>query len=130
MPRYLFVAVVIWPMCCHTAIPFRRHSVWHPRPVTVYRHMADLSMCYLFTIDLETSHWNTQLPNCPMSCVRPDRETLPRPSAHTSTQLYDAVMVVVSQKLGRKCTVPSESWTRELWCANPLRYPLANNLVN
>ena len=35
-----------------------------------------------------------------------------------------SVMVVVSQKLGRKCTVPTGSWTRDLWCANPSHYPL------
>ena len=40
-----------------------------------------------------------------MSCVRPIREILPRLSKHTpaNAQLYDAVMVLVSQELGRKC---------------------------
>ena len=40
-----------------------------------------------------------------MSWVRPHREILPQPSAHTpaNSQLYDAVLMVVSQKLGRKC---------------------------
>ena len=27
--RCLFVAVVLWPMCCHTRIPCRRHITWH-----------------------------------------------------------------------------------------------------
>ena len=47
-----------------------------------------LSLCYPLM-------WNTQLSNL-MSWVRPDREN---PSTHT--QLYDAVMVVVSWKLSR-----------------------------
>ena len=37
-----------------------------------------------------------------MSWLTPDREILPRPSTNTSPQLCDAVMVVVSRKLGRK----------------------------
>ena len=45
---------------------------------------------------------NSQLPIL-MSWVRPDRKILPRPSTHTANaQIYDAVMVVVSQRLGRK----------------------------
>ena len=37
--------------------------------------------------------------------VRPVRDILPRPSTHViNAQLYDAVMVALSQKLGRKCT--------------------------
>ena len=59
-----------------------------------------------------------------MSWVRPDWEILPRPNTHTSdAQLYDAVMVVVSRKLGRKCLVSTESLIRDLWCVNPLHYP-------
>ena len=42
-----------------------------------------------------------------MSRVRPDQEILPRSSTHNiNAQLDDAAMVVVSQKLSRKCTVP------------------------
>ena len=33
------------------------------------------------------------------------------PLGQPDAQLYDAVMVVVSQKLGRKCTVPTEPGT-------------------
>ena len=85
-----------------------------PHPVTVYKHSADLLM------------WNTQLPIV-MSWVRPDQEILPclRPSTHTSEG--DAIMVVVTQRHGRKCTVPNEYSTHDLWCANPLRYPLTHS---
>ena len=48
-----------------------------------------------------------------MSWVRPYPEIFSRPSTHTSKHsLYDAGMVVVSQKLGRKCTIPIGSWTQ------------------
>ena len=42
---------------------------------------------------------------------------------HTSAnaQLYGDVMVVGIEKLGRKLTVPTESWTRNMWSVNPLR---------
>ena len=26
----LIVAVVLWPMCCHTGMPCHRHRTWHP----------------------------------------------------------------------------------------------------
>ena len=78
------------------------------------RHGSSTHWCW-------TSHWNTQL-SILMSWVRPDQEILIRPSKHTSTQINDAVMVAVSQKLVRKCILPSEFWTQDLWCANPLRF--------
>ena len=97
-----------------------------PHPVTVYRRGADLS-CFHWC---GTSHWNTQLPIL-MSRVRPDLEILPRPSTHTSkTQLYDAVTVVVSRKIGRKWTIPTRFWSWDLWCVNPLHYPLAHSCFN
>ena len=51
------------------------------------------------------------------------------PSTHTpaNAHLYDPGTVVVNKKLGRKYTVPTGSWTRDLWCANLLRYPLAHS---
>ena len=68
-----------------------------------------------------TPHYNTQL-TILMIWVRRDRYILPRPSTHTpaNAQMYDAVVVVVSQKLGRKCTVPTVSWT----CGVPIHYAI------
>ena len=59
------------------------------QPIDVERHTAD---------------WNTQL-SILMSWVRPDREIIADPP-HTlaNAQLYDAGMVVVSKKVGRKRT--------------------------
>ena len=58
-----------------------------------------------------------------MSWVRPDWEILPQPSTHSvNAQLYAAVMVVVSQKLCRKCTIPADQWY-----VNPLCYPIAQS---
>ena len=63
-----------------------------------------------------------------MSWVRPDQEILPDLlHAPANAQLYDAGMLVVSQKPGRNCTVATEFWTWDLWWVNPLRYPLANS---
>ena len=67
-----------------------------------------------------TSHGNSQLLIL--------MSFLPQHSTHTANaQLFYAGMMVVGQKLGRKCTVPTGCWTRDLWCANPLRYLLAHS---
>ena len=57
-----------------------------------------------------------------MSWVRPDQEILPRLSSHTpaNTQHNDAYIVEVSQKLVRKCPVPTESLIPDLWYMNTL----------
>ena len=81
----------------------------------------------VLSIDVEC---HTGIPNYPIWCLGSDRigKSLPdRPHTPANAQLHDAVMVVVSQTLGWKCTVPTESWIRDLWCANPLRYPLAHS---
>ena len=62
-----------------------------------------------------TSHRNTQLPIL-MSWVRP---------SHTHQRMLNFMMVVVSQKPGRKCIIPTGSWNQDQWCANPLCYQLA-----
>ena len=70
-----------------------------PHRVTVYRHGTDLSLCYplMWNVTLEYTaiHFNV---------LGQTRSGNPSPTLHT--QLYDASMVVVSQKLGRKCTLP------------------------
>ena len=67
-----------------------------------------------FTLDYTTTHFN-------VLGQTSDPEVLSRPSTHTpaNAQFNDAVMVVVSVKLGRKRTLLTESCTRDLWCANP-----------
>ena len=104
-----------------------RHSIQTqdttPQPVTVYRHRADLSLCYPMmwnvTLGYTTTIW--------MSWVKPDRES---PISRTHQWTLNFMMLlwwVASQKLGRKCTVPSGSCNRDLWCANPLRYLLSHS---
>ena len=85
----------------------------------------DLLLCYplMWNITLEytATHFNV------LGQTRPEN---PSPTFHThqrKLKLYNAVMLVVSQKLCRKCTVPTESWTRDLWFVNPLRYRLAHS---
>ena len=64
-------------------------------------------------ITTERSHRNTQLLTDPIGESFPD---LPHTSANA--HLYDTGMVVVSQKLGRKCTVPTGYITRkQLWAS-------------
>ena len=70
-----------------------------PHTVTVYRHGTDLSLCYTLMKNVTLENIATHL----LSWVIPERESYPDPP-HTpaNAQLYDAVMVVVSRKLGRK----------------------------
>ena len=117
------------PACSSGTLPHRnvmpQTQDMTSQPIRVYRHGADLSLCYPLiwnvTLEYTTTHFNF------LGETRPGN---PSPTFHINTpataQFYDAVMVVVSQKLGRKFIVPTGSWTRDLWCANPLRYPLAH----
>ena len=79
-----------------------------PHPVTVYQHRANLSLCYPLmwnvTLEYTTTHFNV------LSKTFPD---LPHTPANA--------------QLGRKCIAPTGSWTRDLWSANPLHYPIAHS---
>ena len=94
-----------------------------PLPVTVYRHGAELLMCSQWMWKVTMEYISPHL--IVFGQIRPGN---PSPTFYTpaNAKIYDAVMVVVSQKLRRKCAVPAESWTRALWSANPLRYPLVH----
>ena len=85
------------PICCsgtltnvlphRNAMPQTQDKT--PHPVTVYRHEADLSLCYPLIWNVILEYTATHF----MSWVRPDQEILPRPSTHTSelpilTHLY------------------------------------------
>ena len=37
--RCLLIAVVLWPLCCHTGLPCCRHRTWHPTP-SQYTYMG------------------------------------------------------------------------------------------
>ena len=93
--------------------------------VTIYRHRADLS-CYpsMWNVTLEYTTTGTHLNVLDQTQSGNPSATFPHTPANV--QLYDTGMVVVSQKLGRKCTLCTESWTWVLWCANPLCYLLAH----
>ena len=71
-----------------------------PHTVTVYRHGVDLSLCYRIM-------WNVT-PEYTATHFNVLGET--RPSTHTSER-----------------STSCWSWTRDLWCANPVRYPLAHS---
>ena len=96
----LLVALIFWPMCCHTGMSCCRHRTWHPTPPqSSSPHMVYISPKTLGSKDASqytdtgptyhvihwcgTLHWNTQLPLL-MSWVRPDWEILPQSSKHTS----------------------------------------------
>ena len=92
-----------------------------PHPVTAYRYRADLSLCYplmwIVTLEATSACFNV------LGLTRWRNPS--RPSTHAvNAQLCDVVMVAISQNPGRKSTILSVSQTRDLWCANPLRYPL------
>ena len=71
------------------------------------------------------SHWNTQLPIL-FNVLGQTRPEYHSPTFHLHMRTLNFMMLVVSQKLGRKYSVPTGSWTRDLWCANLLRWALAH----
>ena len=88
------------PMCCHTGhdTPSRHSIQQQDQPVIV------------LSIDME-HHYYWKLHNCSILCLGPDPivKSFPDlPLTPANTQLYDAVLVVVSQKIGRKCIVPTK----------------------
>ena len=94
-----------------------------PHPVTVYRHGADLSLCYpsMWNVTLEytSTHFNV------LGETRPGN---PSPTFHTHQRTFN-LMLSWWSTVGSsvESTVPTGSWTRDLWCANPVRYPLAHS---
>ena len=100
--------VVLWPMFCHTGMLCLRHATPSQNTDTGPTCRWAFRWCW-------TSHRNTQLPIL-MSWVRP---------SHTHQRMLNFMMVVVSQKPGRKCIIPTGSWNQDQWCANPLCYQLA-----
>ena len=92
-------------------------------PVTVYRHGADLSLCYpsMWSITLEytATHFNV------LGETRPGN---PSPTFHTHHRKLN-LMLSWWSTVGSsvESTVPTGSWTRDLWCVNPVRYPLAHS---
>ena len=94
-----------------------------PNPVTVYRHGADLSLCYPLmwnvTLEYTATHFNV------LGETRPGN---PFPTFHTQQRMLNLMLLwwlTVGSSV--ESTVPTGSWTRDLWCANPLRYPLAHS---
>ena len=96
------------------------------QPVTVYRHGADLSLCYLFyllmwnvTLEYSATHFNV------LGETRPGN---PSPTFHTPQRTLNLMLLWWSTvRSSVESTVSTGSWTRDLWCANPLRYPLAHS---
>ena len=94
-----------------------------PHPVTVYRHGANLSLCYpsMWNVTLEytATHFNV------LGETRPGN---PSPTFHTHQRTFN-LMLSWWSTVGSsvESTVPTGSWTRDLWCTNPVRYPLAHS---
>ena len=94
-----------------------------PHPVTVYRHGANLSLCYpsMWNVTLEytATHFNV------LGETRPGN---PSPTFHTHQRTFNLMLSWWSTVASSvESTVPTGSWTRDLWCANSVRYPLAHS---
>ena len=113
-----------WSSCTLTSVLPHRNSMLQIQGMPPHPTPSQYTDTGLTSRDIHwrvTSHSNTIL----MFWVRPDLEILPD-LPHMQQKLnLEAVVVVVSRKLGRRCTVHGESWFRDLRCANPLRFPIA-----
>ena len=94
-----------------------------PHPVTVYRHGAYLSLCYPFM-------WNVPLEYTAMhfNALGETRPGNPSLTFHTHQWMLN-LMLLWWSTVGSsvESTVPTGYWTWDLWCTNPLRYPLAHS---
>ena len=88
-----------------------------PHPVTVYRHGAGLSLCYQLmwnvTLEYTATHFNV---------LGKTRRGNPSPTFHTQQRTLNSMLLCSVES-----TVPTGSWTRDLWCANPLHYLLTHS---
>ena len=96
-------------MCCHTRNAMMQTQDMTPHPVTVYRHWADLSSWYPLMWNVTLEYTTTDF-NILGETPDPIGKSFPNLSHRpVNAQLYDADMVVASQKLGRKGIIPDES---------------------
>ena len=94
-----------------------------PHPVTVYRHGADLSLCYTLMWNVTLEYTATQF-----NVLGETRPGNPSPTFHTHQRTLNLMLLwwlTVGSSV--ESTVLIGSWTRDLLCANPLRYPLAHS---
>ena len=94
-----------------------------PHPVTVYRHGADLSLCYPLMCNVTMEYTATHV-----NVLGETRPGNPSPTFHTHQRMLNLMLwwwLTVGSSV--ESTVPTGSWTRDLWCENPLRYPLAHS---
>ena len=102
----------------HGILP--RHSIqthdMAPHPITVCRHRADLSLCYLLmwnvTLEYTTTHF---------IILGQTRSGNPPPTLHTHQRSINLMMLLWWQSVGN-----SVERVPYLLCANPLRYPLTD----
>ena len=97
-----------------------------PHPVTVYRHMT-MSLCHPLmwnaTLEYTTTHFNV----LGQAVTRPRN---PPSTFHTHTSGRSTLSCLCMMLLWWYSVISSVesvsfpmSWTRGMWCANPLRYP-------
>ena len=102
------------------AMPQTQGTTLHP--VTLYRHRAYLSLCYLLMWNTGTSHWKIYIATH-FNVLGKTQQGNTSPNA----QLYDAVMVVVSRKLGREYRTDQVLSSGLVVCESITLYPLAHS---
>ena len=110
------------------AMPQTQDVTHHPVTLYMYRHRADLSLCYLLMWNITMEYTTTQFYVLGKNqSGNYSFRNLPHTPANA--QLYDAGMVVVSRKHGRMYTVPTvvglEPGTCGVWIHYPIRSPTA-----
>ena len=94
-----------------------------PHPVTVYRHGADLSLCYPLMCNVKLEYTATHF-----NVLGETQPGNPSPTFHAHKRTLNLMLLWwLTVQSSVESTVPTGSWTKDLWCANPLRYPLAHS---
>ena len=92
----LLVAVVLWPVCCHTDMPCCRHRTWHP---TLTCHSIQIRGRPVVVLTINVEH-QTGRHNHPLKCLRSDtnEKSFPKLTHTANTQLHEAVVMASSIK--------------------------------
>ena len=97
----------------------RQTTTWHPTPSQYTDTGPTCPLMWNVTLEYTATHFNV------LGETRPGNPSLTFHTHQRTLNLMLSWWSTVGSSV--ESTVPTGSWTRNLWCANPLRYPLAHS---
>ena len=91
------VVLILWPMCCHTGKPCRRHRTGHPIP-SQYTYIGPTCRCAIHWCG--TLDWKPQLPVIMPWVYNTIEKSFPDLTHAANAILCGAAVVAISKKIG------------------------------